>query len=889
MYRKTIGTLIVFLALALSASAQSQLLPEWTTLDGDRQDTLRLSIPSQMSASPQVSGELRYLVLELDAGWSADWRQAAFDLKNLIITLKTRGPSVKVGVLGTRPQIDGLLNHELAPYFDGYIYDDEPYLPGLDQTGKLWQRVTEEPASVLGTLVDAASIGTQVVLFQGVVINDAHAAFLNRIAQTDTGSLDIQPQVNNFSQDQAQFFFDPNSGNYHLAVYADAAQQQAIAFSLAKDMKVTALYPEDAPFRTKQFGRRTEIYLSGGQAYYFFLLEPAEKTAQSERIEIRGRSVVDPYELVVKNQVFKDAEAQKFRSLEVDEDATYRYQVAGGFDIDITFRDTLIIRKDKPLERLRRELFIGGARWPYKKKPEFPLIQPEKVKRIPLTVDLDKTYSYSYRGEDTVNGAKTWRVRFKPKQEGANLFSGTVWIDQQTGAHRKLTARQTGMEAPVIANEITAFFDWQEDGGQRYWTQVAEKSLQVLSIGGAQISLVIDSKRYNYRFNRDNTDQVVEEAYASDVTILRDTDDGLRYMVKKKDGSREIAAEENFSRARAIPGGILKDDDSVVPLLGYNYTSLDFLKRGWQANFFVAGAVNDLLVTNPNFLDRGWDFTAELFATAIHFEDEVYDGVDQVDELTVQTLRQSLNFTLGIPLNGFTKLSFNYGLGFNGFKEGDDMNQEGPNGEPVADFYTLPEDHLEHTGRVDLTVSWKRLSSRLQFEQVKRGDWEPFGLESGQDPLFDSFRKLTFDTNVSRQLDTFKTIGAEFSYLKGWDLDRFSRFDFGFFGNSVAGFSSSGIEADEALIVSLEYEFGVSDLLNLEVQLDGARAMLDDPESIPYANPLETVDFYGIGVAANFIGPWRSVLRVNMGYGLDADLEDAAGDWNGQILFLKLF
>ena len=169
---------------------------------------------------------------------------------------------------------------------------------------------------------------------------------------------------------------------------------------------------------------------------------------------VGGRKTVDPYELVVKNQVFKDAQAQNFTSLQVDEELNYRYQVPGGIGVDITYYDTIFDRKDMPLERVRNKIYIGGAKWPYKQQPKLPLLQPEKVRRIPLVVDLDKTYAYKYRGEETVRGKRAWKVAFEPTNAEGNYYTGTVWIDQETGAHLKLRVVQAELEAPVIANDV---------------------------------------------------------------------------------------------------------------------------------------------------------------------------------------------------------------------------------------------------------------------------------------------------------------------------------------------------------------------------------------------------------------------------------------------------
>ena len=542
------------------------------------------------------------------------------------------------------------------------------------------------------------------------------------------------------------------------------------------------------------------------------------------------------------------------------------------------------------MERVRNQLYLGGVKWRYKKIPELPLIEPEKVQSIPLEVELNKTYKYTYQGTDTLDGHPTWKVRFEPTEPG-DFFAGTVWIDQKTGAHRKLRATQSGLEAPVVGNEMTAWFDWVEDSGERYWTQVKSFNLQILTVAGLRLALQIDGERYDFRFNRPEIDTTLEQAYASDVQILRDSDKGFRYLTKKN-GKREVS-DEVFSKKKALVGGVFFDpaQDTPLPLAGFNYTNLDFLGKGYQANFFVAGAINDLIVSNPDFLGKGWDLTGELFLTAFAFEDSVYEMGEEVEELGVSRLTESMNLTLGIPVTEFFKFEANYGLRYIDYGAGDEMRTED---DEVTDdnrdkpIYRPPVSTFENIGRVGLLFNKARFSSRLEYELVQRTDWEEFGVVGAFEPLEDQYSKLSFDAAISKRLPRFQTIEGNLRYIKGWDLDRFSRIGFGFFENRVSGFGSSGAEGDEALRLSMEYEIGVSGVFNLDLQLDVARAWteMSDIEGNLFREP---IDLAGIGVAANFMGPWGTLIRFDLGYGLHSDLEGEDGDISGQIVFLKLY
>lgn len=873
-----LGLLGVFLSFYQTVHAQS--IPDWLVMDEAGDSVLRIRLPEDLERDiPRRTG-VELVLVELDPMWNPDWKTAAFKLKELVVFGKAMGGSVRVGLSGTKQQIDGLSAHETAAYIDGYVFTKDPYIPDADPTGKLWQQVTVPRTEVLSSLLDAASLGIEVVLFEGMQFDADHLAFLKAVRETKTGALDLQPEFSGVAAHEALLFYEPGAALYHLAVYAPRDQVSVLQFNLDVDPRLSLLFPEKARFRHKQYGSRVELRLEGDVPYYWFQLKPQKDVGPVETLEITRKKEIDPYELVVKNQVFKDGEAEKFQSLQVEEEMRYSYTVAGGASIDVDIFDTVVIRKGKPVERIRNDLFVGGVRWRFGKKENIPLIQPEKVQQAPLEIDLNKSYEYRYEGEDTVSDRKAWKVGFEPKDDG-NFYSGSVWIDQENGAHLKVRAVQSGLEAPVIGNEFIVWYDWVEDKGTRFWVQVREENLQVLSILGGRLALQIESTRSNYRFNESDIEAVMAKVYDSDVTILKDTAAGFRYLLSK-DGER-VLDDGKVKPVRMGLGGVFIDpavEGGVVPLAGFNYTHLDWLGKGYQANFFVAGVLNDLIVSHPDFLGTGMDFTAELFAQALYFGDSVYENGEEVEDLEVEQLRESINLTLGMPLNSFWKASANYSLRYRDYREADETRED----------FVIPSQHLEHLARFSLEYSRRSFTADATYQFAKRSEWDPWGTaEDMMEPLQDSYRTLSVDLGWNHKLPKLQSLEVGGRYLKGWDQDRFSRFGFGTFENNVAGFGSSGIRADEAYILNLEYEIGVEGLMQFEIGLDAARAKLNavDINGLPLlADP---VDMLGIGVGANFPGPWNMLMRANVGYGIHSDLAGEEGEVVGQIVFLKVF
>ena len=102
------------------------------------------------------------------------------------------------------------------------------------------------------------------------------------------------------------------------------------------------------------------------------------------------------------------------------------------------------------------------------------------------------------------------------------------------------------------------------------------------------------------RFNADGFDDSRAAVFASDVTMVRDTDKGLRYLVKDETGERVV--KEGFDTNKVfLVGGVFYDDalDYPLPLAGINYFNLNFRDREQQFNVFFAGALGTLNWSEP--------------------------------------------------------------------------------------------------------------------------------------------------------------------------------------------------------------------------------------------------------------------------------------------------
>ena len=125
----------------------------------------------------------------------------------------------------------------------------------------------------------------------------------------------------------------------------------------------------------------------------------------------------------------------------------------------------------------------------------------------------------------------------------------------------------------------------------------------------------------------------------------------------------------------------------------------------------------------------------------------------------------------------------------------------------------------------------------------------------------------------------FQRLGLEAGYYSGDNLDRFSKYEFGFFGGTrVHGYQSSRVRAEEAWAAHLSYGFGLGEGLRLDAVADAAWATDE-------ASRLSDELLAGVGLAGTFMGPWQTIVNLDFGV-------PVAGPDDGfvvYLVFLKLF
>jgi hypothetical protein len=306
-------------------------------------------------------------------------------------------------------------------------------------------------------------------------------------------------------------------------------------------------------------------------------------------------------------------------------------------------------------------------------------------------------------------------------------------------------------------------------------------------------------------------------------------------------------------------------------------------------NVFFAGALLQGSIQEPNLGGTKTDAGVSVLGVAFSTTDTYYVGDEKIESVDVRTRNQSLSANVGYPLGNFFKIKAVVGLDYLQFGHAED----------AADSFRGPVDTPETTVGVHGQFDRRGWTVQARAEQSRRSDWEPWG---DTDPLSEALgsRLVDFDPDdqsyrqyrgqISKQiiLPRFQKVILHAGYLTGTHMDRFSKFQFGFFDTRVHGFSGSGVRFDRAVTATAAYNFNLANVVRFEANLDWARVRNEDLGELDPALS-GNQSFTGFGISGNTMGPWNTVLQFDYGVAVKSDIPGLAGDQEIEFVLLKFF
>lgn len=760
-----------------------------------------------------------------------------------------------------------------------------------------WPAAPADPAEVMALAAQSAAAGIDMTLFRAPAIPaEDRAVFpllnpLAVLAREFSGDLSYDPNSTPSGASGAWVFVRgedlglrviallPEGTNEAVLRFPDPELRRPTRFPVAPGRisppsgEVTA---QGLELRVPDAGRVTVLGLERATA--------AEREGVEEKVTVSSQREMPVEEILRRLQAFENAQDRRLEHYRATNTTHMRFQPAAGTQtIEATLQGPFFFDPKTGSDWAWETLYVNGVRWRSKKLPEIPLIQPEKAAALPLEIHFSKQYRYRLRGTEKVGDRDAWVVDFAPAGpagEGAKLYQGTVWVDRQVYARLRTRAVQIGLEGEVISNEETLHYSpIDAQGNPAAWSSqsfvlpLRLVAQQILSVVNTATVVERETLLTNVVVNGPAFEDDRKEVAQSDVTMVRDTDQGLRYLVKDGDSGERVVKEGFDTNKLFALGGVFYDDalDYPLPLAGINYFSFDFRGTGKQLNAFFAGALLVADVAEPRLFGSKFDAGADVFALAIPLTDTVYRGDREANEEDVDLRTGNVGLKIGRPIGNFVKLGAEYSALFFNYGKAED----------TADGFVIPSDNVTHS--LDLTATFSRSGYRLfaSGSYNRRSEWDFWGPPGNPEWSEDKQDFLRYELRASKNwyLPRFQKASFEVDYASGRDLDRFSKYQFGFFGGTrVHGYQSNRVRATEVIASHASYGFEVGQMLRLEAVGDVAWATDED-------TGLDRELLAGVGLQGSFMGPWQTLVNLDVGV-------PVAGPDDGFVLylvFLKLF
>jgi hypothetical protein len=616
-----------------------------------------------------------------------------------------------------------------------------------------------------------------------------------------------------------------------------------------------------------------------------------DTTVTKEAINVNTKRGITVDEIIRNHQAYRSY-GESIQPRYVATNTTkLRFVIAeGGESVESTIEGSYFSEPGGKSDWVWQNFYINGVKWKYGRIPELPLIQPEKVTQLPLDIHLTNEYRYQLVRETDVDGYHTYEVRFEPPPNAPAalpLYRGTVWIDAHTFARIRISMVQLNLSGEVLSNEervdfvpfavasyqpLTAAQVSTTAPRDILWLPQTVNAQQVISAAGRANVILRETTFSQFRINTPEYDRLHQEASASDARMVRETEGVMKYLEKRGDGERVV--KEGFDESRLfLLGGIHHDDGlqfPVVPLGGIDYFNFNTGNTGIQTNVFFAGVIVAANATNPDVHHTRINVGADFSGIAIPFENSIFRNGQESKGEAVKTLPLSLTLRAGHPFLQFGKIDLSLGISHINYQRSPD----------TAAGFEVPADTFVLAPSIDGSYSRHGYTLGGFYEYAHRTNWRPWGILSEYDPKQQNYTDFGASFGKSFYLPKFQRIGVEIDYLDGSNLDRFSKYELGFFGSQrIHGIRSGSVRAEKATLGHLSYGFVFSQQFRLETFYD--YGLLDDRASGLHHEP-----FQGIGIGGQTVGPYGTILRLDLGKSVGRNSQSG---FVANIVFLKLF
>jgi hypothetical protein len=775
------------------------------------------------SDDPLLSADVDRLIVEVSAG---DPDRLAFDLKRALSAARGQRPSTRLFVAAPAALVDALRSRGLTPYADAYL----------------------APAQALPV---ADGLFTPLAGDETVV----------RVLPEDVGAAASIVAVAVKTRD----WFPPglvSAAGRPMHCAADRAIPAWLNAQTLDLVAISAACPAPAVVTADLAGAVAERVDAGGISAFRVRAGAGDRFA--EGVTVGAARSLTAEEIVARHQAAAARQAAAIQTDVATGSLTLTFE-APGFVAPVTVTSaTTIFREGTGIEMRQAGIRVNGVTFaPKNGVPRLPILEPERVAAVPLTITLSSVYRYGLDGRETIDGRPCYVIAFSPQAAGASLFSGRAWIDERTFAMVRVSASQTGLKGAIVASEQTDTF--APDAAGR-WLLARSDIRQTYE--GASVRTPIHRLLEIDRHEINAADFAARRAaaYASSDVMLRDTPNGFRYLEREAGSGTPGATPADASgihrvvappvtRIRTFAAGVIVDPNISVPLpfAGLSYVDFDLLHTGAQFSGFFGGSYAQLAFSAPSVARTRWQIAGRAFAIATSYNDRAFDDGREIYPRDIRQRPAQAALWALRPIGARAAIRVEYDWDYNRFGRGDATDPA----------FVIPADQNAHGLRLGLDVQHAGWQTSIWASRTIRLGWHRWGIPGSpeDEPSTPSFDRAGATVQRTAALSPRVSTRVEAAFVTGRDMDRFSRIAFGAFDNRLHGYPSALIRYDRGGVLRTAVSWAAAKVVRLDGFAD--TAAVHDPA---FGRGLR--NYTGFGAALECPAPFGTLAAVEWGYGV---------------------
>ena len=805
------------------------------------------------------------LILEVPM---ADVERTVYAIKRLSSAFRGASSTGRVGLARAEP-LPAEDDEQVAAYVDAVVLHPGG-APPADSPYPAWILASASAslspiAAVLSALPSAPGAALVAVDSGGRSVSEADAAALLRLRRYLRGEVSPDPTATTRTRRDGSTaavlrYFDAKTFTPILLLPDDPSGEARIALSGGPFEKATVENLASGVRRDFELKGAPVLTLDLSRGPLAVVLTPAARPGGETKaaVDVGATRGLTADEIIARERAWEAGQRERFKTYTAQMETALIFRVAEFQNsIDLTIRGPFFWERGKAPDWRWDEFFLNGVRWKGRTMPKLPILEPDKVTTLPLEIRLTEEYAYELAGETEVNGRPAYSVDFRPKGEVLDkpIYRGRAWIDRETFALLRRESIQLNLKGETLSNVQTE--DYQAVPGETgVVLPLKIRANQVFSTAGRTTMVTRYIQMTGVQIDPPDFETRLAQAYASGAQMVRDTDQGLRYLVPDEEAPGQRVVEDKKTRRSlfGLVGAIYqRSADYPVPLAGVQYFDFDLFGKNKQLSVFFAGALLFANYTDPSFLGTRFDLGADVFGVAFPFVEKNYVDGQEITSETIKHLPESFQVNLGRPLGTYLKASLGLSAQWDNYQRDDDTGPE----------FVTPVDTWTYGAELRLTWNQNGYNLAVKNGYYSRANWQPWGNPetSGYNPDQKDYWKLSVDFRKTFHFADFRRLAVAATYFNGAHLDRFSQWDFGPFGPSrLYGFPGGSVRANSAGVLNLSYGLNIENVVRFEVGYD--QALVTEPSS-GYSNTY----FSGVGVATQFNGPWDATrIRAEVGY-----------------------